>query len=62
MANRKRTNNDLQNPTLKTKDRVRRIPLKDGDERRCTGRVSRSYSTSDTRRVALVTHPLISYE
>ena len=30
MAKRKRTNNDLQNITHKTKDRVTRTPLKPG--------------------------------
>jgi hypothetical protein len=36
----KRTNNDLQNTTPKTKDRVTRTPLKIGDELMCSGRVS----------------------
>ena len=39
--------------TYKTKDRVTRIPLKTGGELRSSGRVSSSYSTSDTRRVNL---------
>ena len=43
------TNNDLQNITHKTKDRVPRSPLKTGSELRCSGRVSA------TRRVNLVT-------
>ena len=43
----KRTNNDQQNISYKTKDRVIRTPLK-------TGRVRNSCSTSDTRRVNLV--------
>ena len=34
----KRTNNDLQNITHKTKDRVTRTPLKTGDEFRCSGK------------------------
>ena len=34
----KRTTNDLQN-THKTKDRVTQIPLKTGDELKCSGRV-----------------------
>jgi len=46
----KRTNNNLQNITYKTKDRVTRITLKTGDELRCSGRVGSSCSTSDTRR------------
>ena len=31
--------------THKTKDRVTRTPLKTGDKRRCSGRVSSSFST-----------------
>jgi uncharacterized protein (UPF0333 family) len=42
----KRTNNNLQNITHKTKYRVTRTPLK----------------TSGTRRVTLVTNPVISHE
>jgi len=45
------TNNDLQNITQKTKDRVTRTPLKSGGELQCSGRISSSRSTSDTRRV-----------
>jgi hypothetical protein len=48
--------------TYKTKDRVTRTPLKTGDEPRCCGRVSGSCSTSGTRRVNLVTNPVISHE
>ena len=48
--------------THKTKDRVTRTPLKTGGELRCFGRVSSSRSTSDTRRVNLVTNPVINYE
>ena len=48
--------------TYKTKDRVTRTPLKTGGELRCSGRVSSSCFTSDTRRVNLVTNPVISYE
>ena len=43
MAKRKRTkgtNNDLQNITHKTKDRVTQTPLKTGGELRCSGRYS----------------------
>jgi len=36
MAKRKRTNNDLQNITHKTKDRVTRTPLKTRGELRCS--------------------------
>ena len=47
----KRTNNDLQNITHKTKDRVTRTPLKIGVELRCSGSVSSSFSTSGTSSV-----------
>jgi hypothetical protein len=46
------------NITHKTKDRVTRTPLKTGGELRCSGRVSSSCSTSDTRRV---NHRVISH-
>jgi hypothetical protein len=58
----KRTNKDLQNTTLKTKDRVTRTPLRTGSELRFSGMVSSSCSTSGTRRVTLVTNPVISHE
>ena len=48
--------------TYKTKDRVTRTALKTGCERRCSGRVGSSCSTSGTRRVNLVTNPVISRE
>jgi hypothetical protein len=48
--------------TYITKDQVTRTPLKTGGEFRCSGRVSSSCSTSDNRRVNLVTNPVISYE
>ena len=48
--------------TYKTKDRVTRTPLKTGGELRCSGRVSNSCSISDTRRVTLLTNPVISRE
>jgi hypothetical protein len=48
--------------TYKTKDRETRTPLKTGGELRCSGRVSSSCSTSGTRRVNLVTNPVISRE
>ena len=47
--------------TYKTKDRVTRTPLKTGGERRCSGMVGSSCSTTDTRRVNLVTNPVISH-
>jgi hypothetical protein len=43
--------------TRKTKDRVPRTPLKTRGQLRWSGRVSSSCSTSDTRRVNLVTNP-----
>ena len=49
-------------PTHKTKDRVTRTPLKTAGEFGCSGRVSSSCSTSGTRRVNLVTNPVISRE
>ena len=54
----KRTNNDLQN-IHKIKDRVTTIL---GGDVRCSGRVGSSCSTSDTRRVNLVTNPVINHE
>jgi len=48
--------------THKTKDRVKRTPLKAGGELRCSGRMISSTSTSGTRRVNLVTNPVISHE
>jgi hypothetical protein len=64
MAKRK-TQKDKQRSTkqtYKTKDRVTRTPLKTGGELSCSGRVGSSCSTSDTRRVNLVTNPVISHE
>jgi hypothetical protein len=46
--------------TYKTTDRVTRTPLKIGGELRCSGMVSSSCYTSGTRRVNLVTNPVIS--
>jgi hypothetical protein len=48
--------------TYKTKDRVTWTPLKTRGELTCSGRISSSCSTSDTRRVNLVTNPVISHE
>jgi hypothetical protein len=48
----KKTNNDLQNTKQKTTDRITRTPLQAGSELGCSGRVSSSFSTSDTRPVA----------
>jgi hypothetical protein len=49
----KKTNSDLQNIHIK---------LKIEYELKCSGRVSSSWSTSGTRRVNLVTNPVISHE
>ena len=46
----------------KTKERITRTPQKTGGELRCSGMVSSSCSTSGTRRVYLVTNPVISHE
>ena len=62
MKKYKRPNNDLQNNTNKTKDRVTRTPLKPGGELRCSGRESSSCSISGTHRVTLVTNPVINHE
>ena len=63
MVKRKRPNNDQQNTTLKTKDWVRRTPLKPGGELGCSRRASSSCSTSGTHhRVILFTNPVISHE
>ena len=43
--------------TYKTEDRISRTPLKTGGEFRCSGRVSSSYSTSDTCSANLVYGP-----
>jgi len=51
MAKRKRTNNDLQNITRKTKVWATQTPLKTYGGLMCTGRVSSSCSTCDTRRI-----------
>jgi hypothetical protein len=48
--------------SYKTKDGVTRTPLKTVGELRCFGRVNSSCSNSDTRRVNLVTNPVISHE
>ena len=56
----KRTNNDLHSNTHKTKDRVTRTPLTTGGDRMCSGRVNSSCSTSGTRRVNLLTNPVIN--
>ena len=62
MAKRKKDKQESTKQTHKTKDRVTRTLLKTGDELRCSGRISSSCSTSGTRRVNLVTNPVISHE
>jgi hypothetical protein len=58
----KSTNDDMQNIHIKTKNRVTRKPLKNGNELRCSGRVNSSCSTSGTRRVNVVKNPVLSHE
>jgi hypothetical protein len=48
--------------TYKTEDRATRTPLKTGYELGCSERVSSSCCTSNTRRVNIVTNPVISHE
>ena len=62
MANKKKDTfcyANLQNTTHKTKDRITGIPLDTGGGLRCPERVSSSCSTSDSRRVSLVTNPAL---
>jgi hypothetical protein len=47
--------------TQKTNDQTTRTPIRTGGELRCTGRVSSSCSTCDTRRATHVTNPAISH-
>ena len=63
MAKRKRTKGQttIKKHTYKTKDGVTRTPLKTEAELGCPGRISSSCSTSGTRRVNLVTTPVISF-
>ena len=42
--------------------RIRKSKNKNRDEIKCCGRISSSYSTSDTRLVNLVTNPVTSHE
>jgi len=62
MTNRKGTKGQTTITKHKhnTKDRVTRTPLKTGGELMCSERSS--FSTSGTRRVNLVTNPMISHE
>jgi hypothetical protein len=54
----KRTNNDLQTFTQKTKDRATRTPLKQG----WFGMVGSSCSTCGTHRATLFSNPVISHQ
>ena len=51
MAKRKRTNNDLQNTTQKTKDRATRTPLKTRGELRCSRMVSKTNRLGCKRKI-----------
>jgi hypothetical protein len=56
--------NDKQRPTQdthKTKDLVTRTTLKTKGELNCFRRVSKSCLTCDTRRVTVVTNPVINH-
>jgi hypothetical protein len=46
----------------KAKDRVTQTPLKTGTELGCSGKVSCSSSISGTRRLNLITNPVIGHE
>ena len=58
----KRTNNDLQNIIQKTKYRATHTPLKPGGEIKCFRRIISSCFICSTRRVTLVSNPVISHE
>ena len=55
-------NSNLQNIMRKNKDRAARTPLNLGGERKCSGNVSTYCFMNITRRVTLVTNPVISHE
>jgi hypothetical protein len=57
VKNDKRTNNDLQNTTLTTKDRATGTPLSHWELLRFSGRVTSSCCASDTSHVTLSTNP-----
>jgi hypothetical protein len=62
MAKRKKDKQQSTKHIHKTKDRLTRTQLKTGGELGCSGRVGISCSTSGTRRVNLVTNPVIDHE
>jgi len=59
MAKRKRTNNDLQNTTHKTKDRVTRTPLKTGGELSHAWRQNRDCDYDKSSISAVILHTFI---
>jgi hypothetical protein len=64
MTKRKRTKGQttIYKHTNKTEDRITLTPHKTGDERRCSERVGSPSFTSGTRRINLVTNPVICHE
>ena len=62
MAKRKKYKQRSTKHTHKTKDRVTQTPLKTGGELGCSGKVSSSCSNTGTRRVNLVTNPVMNEE
>ena len=62
MDKRKQINNDLQNTTQTTKERVTQSQLITEGDLRCLGRVHSSCSTSGIRRVTLITSPVTSHD
>ena len=54
------TNNDLQNITQKTNDRVTRIPLQTEGELWCSGGMDSSCFRSGIHRISLVTNTVLS--
>jgi hypothetical protein len=58
----KRKNNDLQSIYIKRKVELTGVHIATGVNSRCYRKVCRSWSTIDTRRVNIVTNPIISRE
>ena len=56
------TNNDIHYTTQEAKDQATWATFKNGGELRCSVRVSSSCSNSGTRRVTLLTNPVISHK
>ena len=65
-VNRRRTDNEMakrkQTKHYKIKNRAKRMQPKAGVEFRFSGKVSSSSSTYGTRRVTLVTNPVINHD